>query len=96
MMSRLLPPDHPDAPKFWMNETSGELAAAVKTYLAGERLNNHQVRLMRAYLWQWVRSPVWAPSGTLEALRLRVASIDTQQELSAAIDHATEMGMDPL
>lgn len=92
----ILPPDHPDAPKYWIYESSGELATAVKTYLAGERLTNHQIRLMRAYLWQWVRSPVWGASGSLEALRLRVAFIDSREELSQAITHAEALGMDPL
>ena len=79
-----------------MHETGGELAPAVTAYLAGQRLTGYQIHLIRAYLWQWVRSPVWAQTEELDALRFRVASIDTQQELSEAIWKAVDLGMDPL
>ena len=51
---------------------------------------------MRAYLWQWVKSPVWGPSGALEALRLRVAAIGSLQDIDDAIEAMVEIGMDPL
>ena len=91
-----LPPDHPDAPKFWMHESSGVLEPVVIAYLHDEELDVAQVKLMKAYLWQWVKSPVWGPSGTLETLRLRVAAIETYEDLGQAIHLATELGMDPL
>ena len=92
-----LPPEHPDAPKYWMLETSGELAAAVKRYLDLPRhLEPRDVDLIKAYLWQWVRSPVWAPSGALEALRLMVAAIQTENDISRAITAAIRLEMDPL
>jgi hypothetical protein len=92
----LLPPDHPDAPKYWLHETSGELVPAVHAYLAGERLNEYQIRLVKLYLWQWVRSPVWGPSGALESLKLRVAAIATSEDIARALKHAVDLGMDPL
>jgi hypothetical protein len=92
----LLPPDHPDAPKFWMYETSGVLKPVVQAYLNGERLRPEQVRLMRDYLCQWVCSPVWGPSGSLEALRLRVAAIETGQDIDDCIQVCVDLGMDPL
>jgi hypothetical protein len=37
-MSTLLPPDHPDAPKYWTYESSGVLKPAVEKYLNGKWL----------------------------------------------------------
>ena len=91
-----LPPDHPDAPKYWMHETSGVLEPVVRAYLQGDDLDAGQVKLMQAYLWQWVASPVWGPSGVLEALRLQVAAITSGADLNGAIWAMGELGMDPL
>jgi hypothetical protein len=92
----LLPPEHPDAPKYWMHETSGALEPVVRDYLNGNRLSPEQVKLMRAYLYQWVNSPVWAPSGTLEVLRLAVAGIENQWGIAKCIEGMELLGMDPL
>lgn len=96
MNPELLPPDHPDAPKYWMHEASGALEPVILAFLHDEELDEAQVKLMKAYLWQWVKSPVWAPSGPLEALRLRVAAIETYQDVAQAVHALTEEGMDPL
>ena len=92
---KLLPPDHPDAPKFWMNETGG-LVPMVEKYLRGGKLTPKEISWIKAYLFQWYRSPVWAPSGVLEALRLRVAAISTQKDIDDIITAGLEIGMDPL
>lgn len=84
------------APKYWMYETSGALAPVVTAYINGETLLPAQVKLMKAYLWQWVGSPAWGPSGALEALRLRIAAIQTHEDLAACVWDAVELGMDPL
>lgn len=92
----LLPPDHPDAPKYWMYEASGVLQPVIKKYLRGENLDAAEIKLMRAYLFQWVSSPVWGPSGLLEILRLRAATIETQDHIERTIAGAVGLGMDPL
>ena len=50
---------------------------------------------MQAYLWQWVSSPLWAPSGMLEVLRLRVMMIATTEDARDAIHAAVNIVMDP-
>ena len=55
----MLDPAHPDAPKFWMWETSGVLRPAIMAYIDGHTLTAAQCATMRAYLRQWVGSPVW-------------------------------------
>lgn len=92
----MLPIDHPDAPKYWMAESSGVLKPVVHELLHGGDLDANEIRLMKAYLWQWVSSPAWAPSGMLEALRLRVMMIQTTDDIHDAIRAAVNMEMDPL
>lgn len=107
-----LPASHPDAPKYWKYETGGELAAAVLQYLTGRSLTIRDVALMRAYLQQWVNSPVWTacaepdgpeafPDGPevfqqLDALRKSVGQIRNREDLEQAIAIAVDLGMDPL
>ena len=93
---KLPPPDHPDAPKYWMYEASGARAPVVTKYLNNKPLDSAEVKYFKAYLWQWVKSPVWAPSGLLEAVRLRVAAIETVQDIAAALAAMDELCMDPL
>jgi hypothetical protein len=89
-----------DAPKHWMWETSGTLAAALKRYLTltleGPGLEAGEVACIQAYLRQWVGHPGWQPGGALEALRLRVAAISTAEDINEAIRAAVALGMDPL
>jgi hypothetical protein len=102
-MTGRLPVDHPDAPGYWMYESSGVLGPVVRAYLLGDELDAVQMKLMKAYLSQWVNSPVWDqnphPDTGLEelrSLRVRVAAINNEAELNQAIQVMTDMGMDPL
>jgi hypothetical protein len=84
-----------------MNETTGKLKPVIETYLRrrGE-MTLRDVAVMRAYLVQWIESPVWDmnPHGTdgLAALRLEAGAIRNVAEIDAAIAHMTEAGLDPL
>lgn len=89
--------DDDTAPKHWTHESSGILAPVVMAYTRGGRLTEPQIKLMQAYLHQWVRSDAWAgPSSKLEALRLRVLTIKTQEDIHGAVAAAVALGMDPL
>lgn len=92
----LLPPDHPNAPKHWQQETSGALKSVVWAYLTHERLTLYQIALLRAYLKQWVYSPVWKGSTELDGLREQVTEATTQRDLDCCIELAVHMGLDPL
>ena len=92
----ILRPDDPNAPKFWTNESSGVLQPVVKKYLTGAQLDAAEIKTMRAYLFQWVMSPAWAPSGELEVLRLRAAAIETTHDVARTIHAAVNLGLDPL
>ena len=60
MNPELLDPTDPRAPRYWMWETSGILKPVVERYLNGGQLAQAEVQVMRAYLQQWIDSPVWA------------------------------------
>lgn len=96
--------DESREPGYWASETSGVLAPVVMRYLTGESLNADQLRIMKSYLAQWVESPVWDKNPhhreesrkNLADLRTCVHDIKTLPDLEAAINAATELGMDPL
>ncbi|HZF24011.1 MAG TPA: hypothetical protein VE030_11175 [Burkholderiales bacterium] len=109
-MSPLLDPAHPLAPKFWRNETGGELQPAVMAYLTGEPMTLRQIALMRAYLQQWIDSPVWNPPGPpdvpkgtctdarleLEFIRAALAEVRTRAQINEWLHSALSIGIDPL
>ena len=100
----MIPPDHPDAPKYWVHETSGVLPRVVKKYLGGSSLCPMDVMYMRAYFRQWAFSLVWDrnPHRTPESereladLRRRIDDIKDARSIYQWLKLATAMGMDPL
>jgi len=103
-MANLPDPASPEAPKYWMYEQGGELVPAVERYLRQEELSIRDIILIRAYLRQWVDSPVWDMNPTLTAegktalnnLRGKVLASRTKHQIDECIWMATRMGMDPL
>ena len=97
------PATAPQPPKYWTFEPP-ELGEAVQAYTAGEDLTVRGVVLMRAYLKQWVDSPVWEgyPYETdggrqwLAELRERVRAIALPADFKQALSIMTARRMDPL
>jgi hypothetical protein len=95
---------HPGPPGYWMHETGGELAPAIKRYLENEPLTIRDVSLIRAYIKQWVYSEVWDGNpkaddesrATLAGLRLQALTITDRKTIDAWIEAALDEGMDPL
>ena len=91
-------------PGYWMHETSGVLRPAVEAYLAGGKMTPEQIAAMRAYLRQWIMSPVWdenphASEGHQQWLAMQRRLIDcltSRPTIEAWIAGAVQMGMDPL
>jgi hypothetical protein len=106
----LPPPDHPDAPKYWRHETGGRLAIAVENFLNHRLMTVRDVALVRAYLIQWIDSPVWemnphlaqgGPAATaalaaLTRLRVRARRICAVADIHHWINDALAEGHDPL
>lgn len=97
----LLPPDHPQAPKYWMNETGGKLVPAIERYLKGTPADADDVNLIRAYLRQWIDSPVWNDGDDqarddLSELRRKVREIRTRLDIDQWLEAANDLAIDPL
>lgn len=105
MASTRMPlPGQATAPKFWRHETGGELRIAVDNYLNNRVMSLRQIALMRAYLRQWIASPVWDlnPSHDqvsrqeLQQLREDVEQILTRDHIHKWTHKALDIGIDPL
>jgi|KBSSwiS6_1023812.scaffolds.fasta_scaffold226180_1 hypothetical protein len=98
----LLPPGHPQAPKYWMYEVGGKLVPAIKRYLEGTRPFPDDVNLIRAYLIQWIASPVWnggvddETRSDLTRLRSEVRTLRSTGEITKWLADALDIGIDPL
>jgi hypothetical protein len=93
-MNTRLPPDHPQAPKFWMAETSGVLLPSVERFLLGKDLDSQDIANLRAYIRQWIFSPVWE-GPDIDSLRDMVDSITSKAQLHLWVKRALEEGIDP-
>ncbi len=96
----LLDRNDPRAPKYWMYETSGVLKPAIEAYLEGREMSASDVGAMRAYLRQWICSPVWEVGGEageeLEKLRRDLNGIQTRDDITKWLHAALREGHDPL
>jgi hypothetical protein len=92
------------APGYWMDETGSELAPAIKRYLDGADLTTRDLWLIRAYIRQWIDSPVWDanPAQTassrleLAALRTLARSLNSRESIADWLALAENFGVDPL
>lgn len=92
------------APGYWMHETSGVVRPAVEAYLHDEPMTAQQIAAMRAYLRQWIMSPLWDqnPHATtyhrawLDQMRLRVGGLKDRAAIGRWLSDATDAGLDPL
>jgi len=91
-------------PGYWRYEQSGVLKPVVEKYLNGSLLSQNELGIMRAYLRQWVASPVWDGNpyadeesrDELNALRSAISQITDQAHLEEWFQKALDLGMDPL
>ena len=101
-MTGLLPPDHPQAPRYWRYEIGGELRPAMERYLLNEPARPGDVSLIRAYLRQWIDSPVWdggvdgETRNALDGLRTRVHDLHNRLQVDMWLELALELGINPL
>ena len=99
-----LPLSHPLAPRCWRDETLGALAAAIEHYLTYGAMTVRDVALIRAYLVQWIDSPVWDMNPdhseesrrVLALLRSDARRIADAKCITAWLMRAMEQGIDPL
>jgi hypothetical protein len=83
-------------PGYWMYETSGVLRPAIKAYLARDELTPDEIAAIRAYLRQWIENGEWGRERMLAELRRDVDTLHSRQAITAWLDKATDIGIDPL
>ncbi len=94
-------PDYPypftvtQAPRFWMEETTGTLAPAVEIYLRGERLAADQLALLQIYLRQYLERAVMADDADRPRLLGRVARVHNTLDLERLAEALAEAGVEP-
>lgn len=83
-------------PGYWMHETSGVLAPAVRAILdpAGELTSAH-VLALRSYLRQWLAPGVYRGE-RVGALRARIGGLTSRASFMRWFADALEEGIDPL
>jgi len=92
----------PDPPRYWRDEASGVLAAAVEAYLTNKPLTLNDLRYLRNYCVQWVNSSAWDLNpfedgrNALANLRESARQIHSVQQLDRWLHDAVDLGMDPL
>ncbi len=83
-------------PGYWMNETSGVLRPAVEAYLlTGDELTPRDAAALRAYLRQWMASPLWIGPMT-DVLRTQLDELQTRADFGRWFARADLEGIDPL
>jgi hypothetical protein len=81
-----------------------EVIPGVRRYLADERAEPGDTDLIRAYLRQWIDSPVWDPATDydghdrteLAKLRKAVRELRNRHDITAWLHDALNVGIDPL
>lgn len=92
------------APGYWMHETGGELAQAIRRYLFSEELSVRDLLLIRAYLKQWINAAVWDQNPTMDhegkaqlnTLRHLAESLTDRNSIDHWLNLAIDFGVDPL
>ena len=93
-----------EIPGYWKFETSGVLRPAIEAFLVGAPMTDEQIAAMRAYLRQWINSPIWDknPHATEDyrqwlAMQSRlVDSLTSHATIKVWLAGAVDMGIDPL
>ena len=86
---------HMSEPRYWMDETSGELRSAIEAFLSGGPMKDVQIAVLRAYLRQWIYAPVWR-GPAIPNLQRRIANLTNVIAIRAWIKDALAEGLDPL
>jgi hypothetical protein len=87
------PPEPRPAGGYWMNETTGVLAPAVRRFLRHEPLSPSDIDLLRRSLAQWMGLPFTGPH--IADLRALIPAISTRGDLEHWLDIALDAGIDP-
>ncbi len=82
-------------PRFWMEETTGVLAAAIEQYMQGEPLAADQLEVIKLYLRQYLERAVLDSSADRQRLLERIARLRTTRDIERFADELSEVGVEP-
>jgi hypothetical protein len=82
-------------PRFWMEETTGALGAAIEVYMRGERFEPGQLELLKLYLRQYLERAVIADDADRARLLERVERLRTVADVERLADSLSEAGVEP-
>jgi hypothetical protein len=83
-------------PGYWMYETSGVLRPAVEAFIGHRPMTDDQIAAMRGYLRQWINDGDWRGEMALENLRGAIDQLTSREAISAWLELAERIGIDPL
>ncbi len=82
-------------PRFWMEETTGALAAAIEVYMRSEPLSEPQLELIRIYLRQYVERAVIAEDADRARFIEWIDRLKRVGDLERLADALSEAGVEP-
>ncbi len=82
-------------PRFWMEEITGRLAAAIEVYLRNEELTAEQLDLIKIYLRQYIERAVIADTVDRRTLLERVEMLKRVGDVERFADVLSEAGLEP-
>jgi hypothetical protein len=94
-------PDYPypfpvdTPPRFWMEETTGALAAVIEVYMRSEDLSPDQLNLLRIYLAQYIERAVMSDPTQRGRFVSRVQSFRGVADLERLAEDLAEVGIEP-
>lgn len=89
------PFDVPQPPRFWMEETSGQLAEAVEVYMRDEPLSSAQLDLLRLYLRQYLERAVMAGEEQRQRFLNRIEKLRKTRDIERLAGELSEFGVEP-
>ena len=83
-------------PGYWQREQGGVLRDAIEGYLFQDRsLSEMHWQAIRAYLTQWLASPLWR-GPQIDELRATIATVRDRRSFGVWLACADSVGIDPL
>lgn len=82
-------------PRFWMEETTGTLAAVIEIYMRSEALKADQLDLIRLYLKQYLERAVITDEADRRRMLGRIDKLRNVQDVERLVDDLAEVGVEP-
>jgi predicted ATP-grasp superfamily ATP-dependent carboligase len=82
-------------PRFWMEEQTGALAAAIEVYMRTEDLKHEELELIKLYLRQYIERAVISSDANRKLLLQDVEKLRKVSDVERFADELSEAGIEP-